>query len=159
MPQSTQNRDFLLGGTLPVRRLGFGAMRLPTGTFHGPVRDPEVGLAVLRRAVELGVNHIDTAWFYRRGDVAANDLIRTALTPYADDLVIATKVGPILGDAGVPSGQAEPHQLRALVEDNLRTLGVDRLDLVYLRIGGMSPPVANRWPPVSRCWPRSARRA
>ncbi|GAB3881524.1 hypothetical protein GCM10027612_10720 [Microbispora bryophytorum subsp. camponoti] len=97
---------FLLGGDLPVHRLGFGAMRLPTGTFQGAVRDPETGVAVLRRAVELGVDHIDTAWFYRRGGVAANDLIRRALAPYADDLVIATKVGPLLDDDGVPSSQA-----------------------------------------------------
>ncbi|MFI7027836.1 oxidoreductase [Microbispora rosea] len=131
---------FLLGGDLPVHRLGFGAMRLPTGTFQGAVRDPETGVAVLRRAVELGVDHIDTAWFYRRGGVAANDLIRRALAPYADELVIATKVGPLLDENGVPSSQAGPAELRGLVEDNLRTLGVERLDLVYLRIGGLNPP-------------------
>ncbi|MFG1826756.1 oxidoreductase [Microbispora bryophytorum] len=131
---------FLLGGDLPVHRLGFGAMRLPTGTFQGAVRDPETGVAVLRRAVELGVDHIDTAWFYRRGGVAANDLIRRALAPYADDLVIATKVGPLLDDDGVLSSQAGPDELRGLVEDNLRTLGVERLDLVYLRVGGLNPP-------------------
>ncbi|MEU8277531.1 oxidoreductase [Microbispora bryophytorum] len=131
---------FLLGGDLPVHRLGFGAMRLPTGTFQGAVRDPETGVAVLRRAVELGVDHIDTAWFYRRGGVAANDLIRRALAPYGDDLVIATKVGPLLDDDGVPSSQAGPAELRGLVEDNLRTLGVERLDLVYLRVGGLNPP-------------------
>ncbi|MEU8061372.1 oxidoreductase [Microbispora bryophytorum] len=131
---------FLLGGDLPVHRLGFGAMRLPTGTFQGAARDPETGVAVLRRAVELGVDHIDTAWFYRRGGVAANDLIRRALAPYGDDLVIATKVGPLLDDDGVPSSQAGPAELRGLVEDNLRTLGVERLDLVYLRVGGLNPP-------------------
>ncbi len=132
--------EFLLGGDLPVHRLGFGAMRLPTGTFQGPARDPETGVAVLRRAVELGVNHIDTAWFYRREGVVANELIRAALAPYADDLVIATKVGPLLDSDGVPRGEAGPAELRGLVEDNLRTLGVDRLDLVYLRVGGMSAP-------------------
>jgi pyridoxine 4-dehydrogenase len=131
---------FLLGGDLPVHRLGFGAMRLPTGGFQGPARDPETGVAVLRRAVELGVNHIDTAWFYQRDGVVANELIRTALAPYGNDLVIATKVGPLLGGDGVPSGQAGPDQLRGLVEDNLRSLGVDRLDLVYLRVGGMTGP-------------------
>ncbi|WP_066939538.1 aldo/keto reductase [Microtetraspora fusca] len=132
--------EFLLGGDLPVHRLGFGAMRLPTGTFHGPARDPETGIAVLRRAVELGVNHIDTAWFYRRAGVVANELIHTALAPYGDDLVMATKVGPLLDSSGVPSGEAGPAQLRGLVEDNLRSLGVDRLDLVYLRVGGMGGP-------------------
>ncbi|GAA4637701.1 aldo/keto reductase [Actinoallomurus vinaceus] len=132
--------DFLLGGDLRVNRLGFGAMRLPTGTFAGPARDPETGMAVLRRAVELGVNHIDTAGFYERGDVRAHELIREALSPYADDLVIATKVGPLRGPDGIPSGEATPDQLRGLVEEDLRRLGLDRLDLVYLRVGGLTPP-------------------
>lgn len=131
---------FAIGGDRPVARLGYGTMRLPTGTFTGPVRDPEAGIAVLRRAVELGVNHIDTASFYRRGDVVANELVRRALAPYPDDLVIATKVGPLLGPDGYPSQQATPGQLRGLVEDNLRELGVDHLDLVYLRVGGRSAP-------------------
>lgn len=134
------NEKFTIGGDLEINRLGFGAMRLPRGTFDGPVRDPENGRAVLRRAVELGADHIDTAWFYRHGDVAANDLIREALAPYPEGLVIATKVGPLLGPEGTPSGQAEPGQLRGLVEDNLTSLGVDRLDLVYLRVGGRSGP-------------------
>lgn len=132
------NKTFSLGGDLTINRLGFGAMRLPTGTFDGPARAPEDGIAVLRRAVELGVNHIDTAGFYARGAVRANELIRTALTPYRDDLVIATKVGPLRGPDGIPSGQASPDQLRGLVETDLRDLGLDRLDLVYLRVGGMS---------------------
>ena len=131
---------FAIGGDRTVARLGFGTMRLPTGTFTGPVRAPEAGIAVLRRAVELGVNHIDTASFYRRGDVVANELVRRALAPYPDDLVIATKVGPLLGPDGFPSQQATPGQLRGLVEDNLRELGLDRLDLVYLRVGGRGAP-------------------
>ncbi|MGV9700019.1 aldo/keto reductase [Streptomyces sp. NPDC003470] len=131
---------FSLGGDLTINRLGFGAMRLAMGTFDGPTRAPEGGIAVLRRAVELGVNHIDTAGFYGRGAVRANELIRTALSPYRDDLVIATKVGPLLGPDGVPSEQATPTQLRGLVEADLRSLGLDRLDLVYLRVGGMSGP-------------------
>ncbi|MFG2649408.1 oxidoreductase [Streptomyces sp. NPDC048436] len=131
-------KTFSLGGDLTVNRLGFGAMRLPAGTFDGPTRDPETGIAVLRRAMDLGVNHIDTAGFYNRGTVRANELIRRALTPYRDDLVIATKVGPLPGPNGVPSGQATPDQLRGLVETDLRALGLDRLDLVYLRVGGMT---------------------
>jgi aryl-alcohol dehydrogenase-like predicted oxidoreductase len=131
---------FAIGGDLPVARLGFGTMRLPTGTLAGPARDPEDGIAVLRRAVELGVNHIDTASFYRRGGVVANELVRRALAPYPDGLVIATKVGPMLGPDGRPALQGTPDQLRGLVEDNLTELGVDRLDLVYLRVGGMNPP-------------------
>ena len=132
--------DLTLGGDMRINRMGFGAMRLPVGVFGGPPRDPRTGIAVLRRAVELGVNHIDTAGFYERGGVSASDLIRQALSPYDDELVIATKVGPLRGPDGVPSGQATPEQLRGLVEDDLRLLGVDRLDLVYLRIGGMAPP-------------------
>jgi aryl-alcohol dehydrogenase-like predicted oxidoreductase len=131
---------FSIGGDRPVARLGFGTMRLPRGTFTGPVRDPKDGIAVLRRAVELGVNHIDTASFYRRGDVVANELVRQALAPYPQDLVIATKVGPMLGEDGTPSLQATAGQLRGLVEDNLRELGLDRLDLVYLRVGGRGAP-------------------
>ncbi|MGX1119218.1 aryl-alcohol dehydrogenase-like predicted oxidoreductase/cold shock CspA family protein [Streptomyces ambofaciens] len=136
------SNDFRLGGDLPIRRLGFGAMRLPTNSFHGPARDPETGRAVLRRAVELGVNHIDTAAFYTSGDgsVRANDLIREALHPYPDDLVLATKVGPLRTPDGGLEATTDPGALRALVEENLDTLGVDRLDLVYLRIGGMAPP-------------------
>src|SRR5690242_14366326 len=89
-------------GDLTINRLGFGAMRLSTNGFQGPARDPEAGRAVLRRAVELGVNHIDTAAFYQSqdGSVRANTLIREALSPYPSDLVIATKVGPVPGPNG-----------------------------------------------------------
>lgn len=120
--------------------MGFGAMRLPTGTFAGPERDPETGRQVLRRAVELGVNHIDTAGFYVRGQVRAHELIREALQPYPENLVIATKVGPMLGPDGIPTQEATAGELRGLVEDDLRRLGLDRLDLVYLRVGGLSEP-------------------
>lgn len=133
-------KTFSLGGDLTINRLGFGAMRLAMGTSDGPARTTDNGVAVLRRAVELGVNHIDTAGFYGRGTVWANEMIRTALTPYRDDLVIATKVGPLPGPDGMPSGQATPDQLRGLVEADLRALGLDRLDLVYLRVGGMTGP-------------------
>lgn len=129
-----------LGGDLDITRLGFGAMRLPTGGFRGPPRDPEVGRAILRRAVELGVDHIDTAAFYQSGDgtVRANALIREALHPYPRNLVIATKVGPAFTATG--HSQLPASALRAAVEDNLQTLGLDRLDLVYLRIGRMEVP-------------------
>ena len=127
-------------GDLTINRLGFGAMRLSTNGISGQPRDPEVGRAVLRRAVELGVNHIDTATFYqsRDGSIRANTLIREALSTYPPDLVIATKVGPVFGAGGPAQGTAA--DLRALVEDNLKTLGLERLDLVYLRIGMMEPP-------------------
>jgi aryl-alcohol dehydrogenase-like predicted oxidoreductase len=139
-PPAAASGTFAIGGDLPVARLGFGTMRLPTGALTGPARDPQDGIAVLRRAIELGVNHIDTASFYRRGDVVANELVRRALAPYPDGLMIATKVGPMLGPDGIPALQAAPGQLRGLVEDNLRELGVDHLDLVYLRVGGIHPP-------------------
>lgn len=135
------NHDFHLGGDLRVNRFGFGTMRLPSKQgIGGPARDPETGRAVLRRAVELGVNHIDTADFYISADgaVRANTLIREALHPYPSDLVIAAKVGPLFGPDGF--GQASAADLRGLVEANLEHLGIDRLDLVYLRVGHMEPP-------------------
>ncbi|MFC9913245.1 aldo/keto reductase [Streptomyces sp. NPDC127197] len=141
-PASPASHDFLLGGDLPINRIGFGAMRLSTNGFTGPARDPESGRAVLRRAVELGVNHIDTASFYRSDDgaVSANTLIREALQPYPAGLVLATKVGPWDTPDGGLQQTTDPAALRPMVEANLEVLGVDRLDLVYLRIGMMEPP-------------------
>ncbi|MFF8319083.1 aldo/keto reductase [Streptomyces bobili] len=132
---------FRFSGDRDVNRLGFGAMRLPSKDgMGGPARDPEAGRAVLRRAVELGVDHIDTADFYfsAGGAVRANTLIREALHPYPSDLAIATKVGPVIGPDGLSHGT--PADMRGFVEANLDGLGVDRLDLVYLRIGAMTPP-------------------
>lgn len=132
---------FRFSGDRDVNRLGFGAMRLPSKDgMGGPARDPEAGRAVLRRAVELGVDHIDTADFYfsAGGTVRANTLIREALHPYPSDLFIATKVGPVIGPDGLSHGT--PADMRGFVEANLDGLGVDRLDLVYLRIGAMTPP-------------------
>src|ERR1700712_3627010 len=82
----------------PVHRVGFGAMQLPGPGVFGPPRDRDAALAVLRRAVELGVNHIDTAQYY--GPDVSNELIRTALHPYPDDLVLVSKVGALRDDAG-----------------------------------------------------------
>ncbi|MFF5263075.1 oxidoreductase [Actinomadura viridis] len=137
----TNEKYWTLGGDLRVARMGFGAMRLPVSALGGPANDRETGLAVLRRAVELGVDHIDTAAFYYHDDLSANDMIREALSPYPDGLVIATKVGP-RRDPGdpMPTGQLETGELRAEVERNLRELGRDTLDLVYLRPGGLEPP-------------------
>jgi pyridoxine 4-dehydrogenase len=132
--------QFRLGGDLTIDRLGLGAMRLAQGSPGGPARDAESGRAVLRRAVDLGVDHIDTADFYRSddGSVHANALIREALSPYPDTLVIATKVGPVFGPDG--PGQGTAADLRPQVEANLKSLGVDYLELVYLRIGTMATP-------------------
>ncbi|MER7947551.1 aldo/keto reductase [Streptomyces sp. NPDC096079] len=125
---------FLLGGDLPVARLGFGAMRLPAREIAGPANDPETSAAVLRRAVELGVNHIDTAWFYFHGGLSANGLIRRVLHPYPEDLVLAAKVGPVRHPDGGWGAPAGPRQLVSGVHRTLRELGRDRLDLVYLRL-------------------------
>jgi aryl-alcohol dehydrogenase-like predicted oxidoreductase len=126
-------------GDRTINRLGFGAMRLSANGMQGTARDPETARAVLRRAIELGVNHIDTAAFYHShdGSVRANTLIREALSPYPTDLVIATKVGPVFGPDGPTQGTAA--DLCTAVEDNLTALGLQRLDLVYLRIGMMGP--------------------
>lgn len=128
-------------GDLTVNRIGFGAMRLPQ---RGPAFSPEAApgdrnqaIRVLRRAVELGVNHIDTAAFYFSSLRSANELINTALSPYPDDLVIATKVGPHRTLSGEPLPLATPDQLRGQVEENLRQLGRDSLDLVNLRLSGL----------------------
>lgn len=139
---NTPPAPFLLGGDRRVDRLGFGAMRLALG---GSVRDPGTAVAVLRRAVELGVNHIDTAGFYGAGELRAHELIRRALAPYPDDLVIATKVGPILEDGFLPTGEATAGQLRGLVEEDLRRLGRDHLDLVYLRLHGAGESPGERF--------------
>ncbi|WP_067488355.1 aldo/keto reductase [Actinomadura hibisca] len=141
MTKNNEPGTFRLGGDLTVGRLGFGAMRLPVSQFGGEPNDRGTGLEVLRRAVELGVDHIDTAAFYFHGGLAANDMIREALHPYGDGLVIATKVGPYKGpDDLVPSGELAAGDLRAEVERNLRELGRDSLHLVYLRVGGMDEP-------------------
>ncbi|MFF4851545.1 aldo/keto reductase [Streptomyces sp. NPDC001194] len=119
-------------GDLAVRRIGFGAMRL-THLADGSPTDRERVVSVLRRAVGLGVNHIDTASFYFSPTRSANELINRALAPYADDLVITTKVGPGRDSAGV-WWWATPEQLRGQVEENLRQLGRDHLDVVNLRV-------------------------
>jgi pyridoxine 4-dehydrogenase len=119
-------------GDLTVNRMGFGAMRL-TANADGTPSDRERAIGVLRRAVELGVNHIDTAAFYFSPLRSANELINRALAPYPDDLVITTKVWP----GRDPSGEwvwAAPGQLRGQVEENLRQLGRDHLDVVNLRL-------------------------
>jgi pyridoxine 4-dehydrogenase len=125
-------------GDLEVNRLGFGAMRLPqTGQALVPdavPRDRAQAIAVLRRAVELGVNHIDTAAFYFSPLRSANELINSALAPYPDDLIIVTKVGPGRDPWGEWTNRARPEQLRGQVEENLRQLGRDHLDVVNLRV-------------------------
>jgi aryl-alcohol dehydrogenase-like predicted oxidoreductase len=114
-----------------VKRLGYGAMQLTGPGVFGPPKDHEAALAVLRAAVESGVNHIDTADFY--GPHVTNQIIREALAPYRDDLVIVTKVGARRGEdaSWIPAFSRE--ELTQAVHDNLRNLGLDVLDVVNLR--------------------------
>jgi pyridoxine 4-dehydrogenase len=127
-------------GDLTVNRIGFGAMRLTgSAAFHlGTPSNRERSIAVLRRAVELGVNHIDTAAFYFSSLRSANEIINSALSPYADDLVIVTKVGPYRNYSGEWSTSARPDDLRGHVEENLRQLGRDHIDVVNLRRMGQN---------------------
>jgi aryl-alcohol dehydrogenase-like predicted oxidoreductase len=119
-------------GARVVRRIGFGAMQLPGPGVFGPPRDRAEALRVVRRAVELGVDHIDTAQYY--GPDVANELLREALYPFPETLTLVSKVGAARDATGgwLPAGR--PEQLRSGVLDNLRSLGVDRLGAVNLRL-------------------------
>ncbi len=128
--QDTPGGTAVLAGRT-VARIGFGAMQLPGPGVSGPPRDREMALAVLRRAVELGVDHVDTAHFY--GPEVANELIRAALSPYPADLVLVSKVGAEHDQGGLRVAQ-RPEQLRAGVEANLKSLAVERVDVVNLRL-------------------------
>jgi pyridoxine 4-dehydrogenase len=118
-------------GSKPVHRIGFGAMQLAGPGVFGPPADPDAAVAVLRRAIELGVDHIDTAQFY--GPDVVNELIRKALHPYPEGLRLVTKVGAVRDAQGAWLPAGEPAALKTQVEDNLRALGVERMDLVNLR--------------------------
>jgi aryl-alcohol dehydrogenase-like predicted oxidoreductase len=119
-------------GRFSVSRIGFGAMQLPGPGVFGPPRDRAEALAVLRRAVELGVDHIDTAQYY--GPDVANELIREALHPYPDTLALVSKVGARRDGSGGWLPYNEPDQLRRGIEDNLRSLGTGQLAAVNLRL-------------------------
>ncbi|WP_158889206.1 oxidoreductase [Amycolatopsis anabasis] len=123
-----------LGGDLPITRLGYGAMQLAGPGVFGPPQDRDGALAVLRRAVELGVNHIDTSDYY--GPHVVNELIKEALHPYPENLVLVTKVGARRGSDASWLPAISPAELRSAVHDNLRRLGLERLDLVNLRLMG-----------------------
>ncbi|AKF80353.1 oxidoreductase [Myxococcus fulvus 124B02] len=119
-------------GTRTVRRVGYGAMQLAGPGVFGPPRDREAALAVLREAIDQGVDHLDTSDIY--GPHVTNQLIREALHPYRDGLVIATKVGAVRGPQGSWEPAASPADLERAVHDNLRNLGLDVLELVNLRV-------------------------
>jgi pyridoxine 4-dehydrogenase len=123
--------DTVLLADRPVARMGFGAMQLPGPGVFGPPRDREQALAVLRRAVASGVNHIDTAQFY--GPDVANELIHAALHPYPEDLVIVSKVGAARNAAGEWVAAQRPDELRSGVEANLAALALEQVPVVNLR--------------------------
>ena len=130
--------QFRLGGR-DVNRIGYGAMQLAGPGVMGPPADRDAAIAVLRRAVELGVDHIDTSDYY--GPFVVNDLIREALHPYPDNLVLVTKVGALrTPDGGWPEALSAD-ELRQAVHDNLGHLGVDVIDAVNLRLPGFAEPV------------------
>lgn len=119
-------------GDLPVARLGYGAMQLAGPHVFGPPADRDAAVAVLREAVALGVNHVDTSDFY--GPHVTNEIIREALHPYAEGLVIVTKVGGRRDDQGAWLPAQSPAELRQGVLDNLERLGLEAMDVVNLRI-------------------------
>jgi len=133
---------FELGGDLPVVRLGYGTMQLPGEGVWGPPRDRGEAHRVLRRAVELGITFFDTADSY--GPYVAEDLLREALHPYADDVVIATKAGLTRQGPGVWTPLGKPAYLRQEVEMSLRRLGLERIDLFQLHRIDADYPVADQ---------------
>jgi len=123
-----------LVGDLELTRVGHGAMHLAGPGVFGPPKDHDAAIAVLREAVDSGINHIDTADFY--GPYVTNDLIREALAPYPDDRHIVTKVGARRDENGGWPHARKPEELRQAVHDNLRRLDLEAMDVVNLRIGG-----------------------
>ncbi|MGH8819062.1 MAG: aldo/keto reductase family oxidoreductase [Achromobacter pestifer] len=132
LPNEDNNTDTHALGSKRVKRLGYGAMQLAGPGVFGPPRDRDAALAVLREAVANGVNHIDTSDFY--GPHVTNQIIREALSPYPDDLVLVTKIGARRGEDASWIRADSGAELESAVEDNLRNLGLDVLDVVNMRI-------------------------
>src|SRR5712691_931018 len=131
--------SFTLPGTLmSLNRMGYGAMQLAGPQVWGPPRDVDGAIAVLREAVASGVNHIDTSDYY--GPHVTNQIIKQALHPYPDGLVIVTKLGARRGEDKSWLHALSHQELIDAVHDNLRNLGLDRLDVVNLRVGGVMGP-------------------
>jgi pyridoxine 4-dehydrogenase len=126
------------GTTLALKRVGFGAMQIPGPMVWGPPRDRDAALAVVREAVRIGINHIDTSDYY--GPHVANEIIREAIYPYPEDLTIVTKVGARreADKSWLPA--ISPKELTSAVHDNLRNLRLDALEIVNLRLGGQLGP-------------------
>ena len=134
--QTNLGGSFTLANTsLTVNRMGYGAMQLAGPQVWGPPRDPDEAVRVLREAVDAGVNHIDTSDFY--GPHVTNQIIKQALHPYPDGLVIVTKVGARRGADKSWLHALSRQELIDAVHDNLRNLGLDALDVVNLRVGGI----------------------
>src|ERR1700735_399916 len=134
------NDTFTLPGTsMTVNRMGYGAMQLAGPQVWGPPSDVEGAVAVLREAVDAGVNHIDTSDYY--GPHVTNQIIKKALHPYRDGLLIVTKLGARRGQDKSWIPARSPQDLIDGVHDNLRNLGLDALDVVNLRVGGMMEPI------------------
>jgi pyridoxine 4-dehydrogenase len=139
--QTKLGGTFTLPGTsMTVNRMGYGAMQLAGPHVWGPPRDAEAAIAVLREAIAQGVNHIDTSDFY--GPHVTNQIIRQALHPYPDDLVIVTKIGARRGEDKSWIPALSPKEITDGVHDNLRNLALDTLDVVNLRVGGIAGPSA-----------------
>lgn len=136
--QPSTDRFTPASSDLVFHRMGYGAMQLAGPHVWGPPQDRDGAIAVLREAIALGVNHIDTADFY--GPHVTNELIREALHPYRDDVIIVTKIGFLRGEDASWQPAASPAQLRDAVHGNLRRLGLDALDVVNLRAGGVAGP-------------------
>jgi aryl-alcohol dehydrogenase-like predicted oxidoreductase len=126
------------GTSLTVHRMGYGAMQLAGPHVWGPPRDPDAAIAVLREAIARGVNHIDTSDFY--GPHVTNQIIRQALHPYPDGLVIVTKIGARRGADASWIPALSPQEITDGIHDNLRNLALDTLDVVNLRVGGVMGP-------------------
>ena len=138
--QTALGSAFTLPNTsMTVNRMGYGAMQLAGPQVWGPPRDVDGAVAVLREAVDSGVNHIDTSDFY--GPHVTNQLIKQALHPYVDGLMIVTKVGARRGEDKSWIHALSRQELIDAVHDNLRNLGLDRLDVVNLRVGGVMGPL------------------
>src|ERR1700678_4305228 len=136
--KSLAGRFTLPGTSMTVNRMGYGAMQLAGPSVWGPPRDVDAAIAVLREAVEAGVDHIDTSDFY--GPHVTNQIIKQALYPYPENLVIVTKVGARRGADKSWIHALSRQELIDAVHDNLRNLGLDKLDVVNLRVGGVMGP-------------------
>ncbi len=135
---ATSTIDAFTLGDRTVNRMGYGAMQLAGPGVFGPPKDHAAAIAVLREAVASGVNHIDTSDFY--GPHVTNQLIREALHPYPDDLVIVSKLGAVRGADASWNPALSPADLTAGLHDNLRNLGLERMEVVNLRVGGIQGP-------------------